>query len=69
MRNLTHGDGDFVLAARPAQGFYAPGHCSWLNRPGGDYLMTHARFGSPTAPRQFCLVPLCWTHEGRPFVP
>jgi len=69
-RNLTSGDGDWVLAARPERGFYAPGHCSWLKLPGGaEYLMTHARFGSPDAPRRFCLVPLRWTADGRPFVP
>jgi arabinan endo-1,5-alpha-L-arabinosidase len=70
MRNLTTGEGDFVLAARPERGFHAPGHCSWLKLPAGaEYLMTHARFGAPDAPRQFCLVPLRWTEDGRPFVP
>jgi hypothetical protein len=69
LRDITTGDGDHVLAARPERGLFAPGHCSWLKLPSGaEYLMTHARFGAPDGLRRFCLVPLAWEGE-RPVVP
>jgi hypothetical protein len=56
-----------VIGPRPEDGFYAPGHCSWLHLPGGqDYLLFHARFGAPDAKRQMALAPLRWTGEGLP---
>ena len=75
LRPLTGADAGFVLRPRPEAGVYAPGHCCWLSPPGGErggetdgetYLMYHARFGSPQAPRQFALARLRWDGEGRP---
>ncbi len=58
-----------LLGPEPTRGFYGPGHCSWLRLPdGSDYLMLHARFGTPDAPRQMCLAPLAWNDEGLPCV-
>lgn len=60
-------EGIVVLRPEPERGFYAPGHCSWLNAPDGQpYLMFHARYGSDQAPRQMSLAPLRWTPEGLP---
>ncbi|HET8522443.1 MAG TPA: family 43 glycosylhydrolase [Thermomicrobiales bacterium] len=68
LQDVSHGDGAFVIGPDPARGFYAPGHCSWLHvAPKLDYLMLHARFGSPTAPRQMCLARLGWTAGGHPY--
>ena len=71
LRPLTGADAGFVLRPRPEAGVYAPGHCCWLSAPDGEtdgapYLMYHARFGSPQAPRQFALARLRWDGEGRP---
>jgi hypothetical protein len=64
------GDGShLVLSPHPEAGFYAPGHCSYLNEPDlGECLVAHARFGDPKSPRQMCLAPLRWTDD-RPFCP
>jgi hypothetical protein len=60
-------EGIVVLRPRPDQGFHGPGHCSWIAGPDGQvYLMFHARFGSPDAPRQMSLAPLRWTDDGLP---
>lgn len=68
--DVTDGNGDFVLGGDPDHGFFAPGHNTWIKLAGGEeFLMTHARFGSPDATRQFCLVPLKWNEEGLPYVP
>jgi hypothetical protein len=67
MRSLTDAHGGFVLRPRPEAALYAPGHCCWFDGPeGASYLLFHARFGSPDAPRQFALAPLRWDERGRP---
>lgn len=68
--NVTRDGAGFVLGSLPEHGFYAPGHCDWFRAADGrEWLVTHARFGSPTAPRNACLVELRWDHEGRPYCP
>lgn len=68
--NVTRGGRGFVLGSLPEHGFYAPGHCDWHRAADGrDWLVTHARFGSPTAPRNACLVELRWDDEGLPYCP
>jgi hypothetical protein len=68
--NVTRGGRGFVLRSMPEHGFHAPGHCSWFRAPDGrEYLVTHARFGSETAPRNACLVELRWDDEGLPYCP
>lgn len=65
--DVTDGERGFVIRPRPEDGFYAPGHCSWLRLPSGEeYLMLHARFGSADAPRPMCLARLRWTEAGLP---
>jgi GH43 family beta-xylosidase len=67
--NVTRG-GRFVLAPHPERGLYGPGHCAWFRTPDGrDYLVTHARYGSPTAPRNATIVELLWDQEGIPYCP
>ncbi|HLL49229.1 MAG TPA: hypothetical protein VK356_01055, partial [Thermomicrobiales bacterium] len=67
LRDITDGEHDFVIGPRPEEGFFAPGHCSWLHLADGrDYLLCHARFGAPDAKRQMVLVPLRWTTAGFP---
>jgi len=66
-RDVTDGVRNFVIRPEPEKGFFGPGHCSWLRTPdGSDYLLLHARFGSPDARRQMCLAPLLWTADGLP---
>lgn len=68
--NVTRDGQGFVLGSLPEHGFYAPGHCDWYRGADGrEWLVTHARFGSPTAPRNACLVELRWDDEGRPYCP
>ncbi|HEX8831018.1 MAG TPA: family 43 glycosylhydrolase, partial [Longimicrobium sp.] len=68
--NVTRGGRGFVLRSMPEHGFHAPGHCSWFRAPDGrEWLVTHARFGSETAPRNACLVELRWNDEGLPYCP
>jgi GH43 family beta-xylosidase len=68
--NVTRGGGQFVLRPAPELGFHGPGHCAWLRGPDGtDYLLAHARFGSPSAPRSAMLVELLWDEQGRPYCP
>jgi len=67
LRDVTEGDANFVVQPRPEAGFYGPGHCSLLRTDGREYLLLHARFGSPTAKRQTCLAALRWTADGLPF--
>lgn len=65
-----------VIGPDPAAGLHGPGHCSYLKLAGDvdaaglaageEYLMLHARFGSPTAPRQMTLAHLTWTPDGLP---
>jgi GH43 family beta-xylosidase len=65
--DVSTGADDFVIQPDPENGFYGPGHCSWLHAgEGEDYLMLHARFGSPDAKRQMCLAKLRWSKDGRP---
>jgi hypothetical protein len=67
LNDVSDGNGNFVVCPQPARGIFGPGHCSWLRtHEGADYLMLHARFGSASAPRQMCLVPLSWTADGFP---
>ena len=67
LRDVTTGDTGFVVRPQPENGFYAPGHCSWLRADAGhDYLMLHARFGAPDAKRQMCLAVLRWGADGLP---
>lgn len=66
-RDVTDGERNFVIAPDPEAGFYGPGHCSYLRLgENEEYLMLHARFGSPEAKRQMCLARLRWTAEGLP---
>jgi GH43 family beta-xylosidase len=68
--NVTRGGRGFVLASLPEHGFYAPGHCAWFRTADGrDWLVTHARFGSPDAPRNATLVELRWDDDGLPYCP
>jgi len=68
--NVTRGDRGFVLRSLPEHGIHAPGHCAWFRTADGrDWLVTHARFGSPTAPRNATIVELRWDDEGLPFCP
>jgi GH43 family beta-xylosidase len=68
--NVTREDRGFVLRSMPEHGFYAPGHCAWFRTDDGrDWLVTHARFGSPDAPRNATLVELRWDDEGLPYCP
>ncbi|MGI8476702.1 MAG: family 43 glycosylhydrolase [Thermomicrobiales bacterium] len=68
LQDVTDGVARFVIGPQPDEGVFAPGHCSWLRTNAGqDYLMLHARFDSPTARRQMCLLPLRWSDDGLPF--
>lgn len=68
--NVTRGDEGFVLRPDPERGLYGPGHCAWFRTAdGADYLITHARFGSPTAHRNATIVKLRWDDAGRPYCP
>jgi GH43 family beta-xylosidase len=68
--NVTRGGRGFVLRAMPEHGFFAPGHCAWFRTADGrDWLVTHARFGSETAPRNATLVELRWDDDGLPYCP
>ena len=68
--NVSRDGEGFVLGSLPEHGFHAPGHCDWYRAADGrEYLVTHARFGSPTAPRNACLVELRWDEQGRPYCP
>jgi hypothetical protein len=68
--NVTRGGRHFVLRPEPDRGLHGPGHCAWLKGPNGkDYLVAHARFGSPTAPRNAMLVELLWDEDGLPYCP
>jgi GH43 family beta-xylosidase len=70
MVNVTRGGRGFVLRSLPEHGFYAPGHCAWFRTADGrEWLVTHARFGSETAPRNACLVELRWNADGLPYCP
>jgi arabinan endo-1,5-alpha-L-arabinosidase len=65
--DVSTGANDFVIQPDPANDFYGPGHCSWLHAgEGEEFLMLHARFGSPENKRQMCLARLRWTNDGRP---
>jgi len=67
LEDVTDGERNFVIRPDPDRGFYGPGHCSLLRAADGkDFLLLHARFGAPDAPRQMCLAPLEWTAEGLP---
>ena len=67
--NVSRGD-HFVLRSDPAHGFHAPGHCAWFRTADGrDFLIAHARYGSPTAPRNATIVELRWDESGRPYCP
>ena len=68
--NVTRDGRGFVLTSIPEAGIHAPGHCSWFRAADGrEWLVTHARFGSPDAPRNATLVELRWDDEGRPYCP
>ena len=67
--NVTRHDRNFVLRADPDRGFHAPGHCAWFRAEGRDFLITHARYGSPTAPRNATIVELRWNADGLPYCP
>lgn len=68
--NVTRGGQHFVLRPDPERGIYGPGHCAWFRTPDGrDYLVTHARFGSPEAHRNATIVGLQWDEAGRPYCP
>ena len=66
--NVTRGGKHFVIKPEPEHGIHGPGHCAWLRaHDGADYLFVHARFGSPTAPRNALIVPLLWDEDGLPY--
>jgi hypothetical protein len=68
--NVTRSGRNFVLRPAPELGFHGPGHCAWLRGlDGKDYLVAHARFGSPSAPRNAMLVELLWDEQGLPYCP
>lgn len=70
MVNVTADGRGFVLRSMPEHGIHAPGHCAWFRTPdGGDWIVTHARFGSETAPRNATLVELRWDEDGLPYCP
>ena len=70
LENVTRNDDQFVLRAHPERGFHAPGHCAWFRMPDGrEYLITHARYGSATAPRNATIVELLWDDNGLPRCP
>jgi GH43 family beta-xylosidase len=70
MVNVTRGGRGFVLRSMPEHGFFAPGHCAWFRTADGrEWLVTHARFGAETAPRNACLVELRWDEDGLPYCP
>jgi GH43 family beta-xylosidase len=70
LANVTRDGRGFVLGSLPEHGFYAPGHCDWYRAADGrEWLVTHARFGAPDAPRNFALVELRWDDEGHPYCP
>jgi arabinan endo-1,5-alpha-L-arabinosidase len=67
--DVSNGEKHFVIQPHPERGFFGPGHCSWLHLgENDDYLMLHARFGSPYAKRQMCLAKLRWSEDAIPFV-
>jgi arabinan endo-1,5-alpha-L-arabinosidase len=69
LQDVSDGERNFVIQPQPEAGFFGPGHCSWLHLDeGDDYLMLHARFGSPDSKRQMCLAKLEWTEDGLPVV-
>lgn len=68
--NVTRDGRGFVLRSLPEHGFHAPGHCAWFRAADGrEWLVTHARFGSETAPRNACLVEMRWDADGLPYCP
>jgi len=68
--NVTRDGRRFVLGSLPEHGFHAPGHCDWFRAADGrEWLVTHARFGSPEAPRNAALVELRWDEDGLPYCP
>ncbi|HEY7767274.1 family 43 glycosylhydrolase [Longimicrobium sp.] len=68
--NVTRDGRGFVLGSLPEHGVHAPGHCDWFRAADGrEWLVTHARFGSPEAPRNACLVELRWDQDGLPYCP
>ncbi|HEY0022030.1 MAG TPA: family 43 glycosylhydrolase [Longimicrobium sp.] len=68
--NVTRDGRGFVLGSLPEHGFHAPGHCDWFRAADGrEWLVTHARFGSPEAPRNAALVELRWDEDGLPYCP
>ena len=68
--NVTRGDRGWVLRSTPEHGIYAPGHCAWFRTADGrDWIITHARFGSPDAPRNATIVELLWDDDGLPYCP
>jgi GH43 family beta-xylosidase len=66
--NVTREDRGWVLRPQPEHGFFGPGHCAWFRGPDGrEWLVVHARFGAPDAPRQATLVELRWSALGLPY--
>jgi hypothetical protein len=68
--NVTRGDRGWVLRSLPEHGIHAPGHCAWFRTADGrDWIITHARFGAPDAPRNATIVELLWDEDGLPYCP
>ena len=68
--NVTRDGEHFVLGPDPERGLYGPGHCAWFRTAdGAEWLITHARFGSPGAHRNATIVELRWDEAGRPYCP
>ncbi len=69
LHDVSGPDGHIVLQPQPERAFFGPGHCSWFrDEQGANYLMFHARFGRPDAPRQMCLARLVWNVHDLPCV-
>jgi glycosyl hydrolase family 43 len=76
LTDVSQDEQRIVLGPHVERRLFAPGHCSYLRledgsslgdgSPTNEYLMFHARFGSPDSPRQMALTPLHWTPEGLP---
>ena len=77
LTDVSKDEQSIVLGPHTERRLFAPGHCSYLRledggllgnaSPTGEYLLFHARFGSPEAPRQMALAPLRWTSDGLPY--
>lgn len=67
LTDLSLAPGGMLIASRPAEGIFGPGHgCVVRAASGEEVYIFHARFGSAEAPRQMALAPIRWTAAGVP---